>query len=91
MAMTLLGVIYYSHNILSVAYLGYMYTFRPDVFPTIRRTMAVCNVIAFVIMIAYSVAPPRLLPEEYGFVDVLHVGQKESVEIQNRCAHYTSP
>jgi hypothetical protein len=75
---------------LAVAYLGYMYTFRPDVFPTIRRTMAVCNVITFVIMIAYTVAPPRLLSKEYGFVDVLHGGQKESAGMQNRCAHYTS-
>lgn len=83
--MTLLGKIYYSHIVLGVAYLGYMYTFRPDVFPAIRRSMAVCNVIAFVIMTAYRVAPPRLLPEEYGFVDVLHGGQKHSAWTENRC------
>lgn len=83
-AMTILGKIYYSHIVLGVCYLGYMYTYRPDVFARIRRTMAVCNVIAFVIMTLYRVAPPRLLPKEYGFVDVLHGGQKHSAWTQNR-------
>lgn len=85
-AMLLLGKIYYSHIVLGVAYLGYMYTYRPDVFARIRRTMAVCNVLAFVIMSVYRVAPPRLLPKQFGFVDVLHGGQKHSAWTENRCA-----
>jgi len=83
-AMDTLGHIYYSHIVLGVAFLGYMYTYRPDVFPRIRRTMAVCNVIAFAIMSVYRVAPPRLLPKTEGFVDVLHAGQEHSAWTQNR-------
>lgn len=82
--MVFLGKIYYSHIVLGVAYLGYMYTYRPDVFARIRRTMAVCNVLAFIIMSVYRVAPPRLLPKQFGFVDVLHGGQKHSAWTQNR-------
>jgi hypothetical protein len=84
-AMETLGHVYYSHIVLGVAFIGYMYTYRPDVFPRIRRTMAVCNVIAFAIMTAYRVAPPRLLPKEQGFVDVLHAGQEHTAWTQNRC------
>jgi hypothetical protein len=76
--------------VLGVAYLGYMYTFCPDVFPSIQRTMAMCNGIAFVIMTAYRVAPPRLLPEEYGFADMLHGGQKHNAWTQDRCVHFIS-
>jgi hypothetical protein len=83
-AMETLGHVYYSHIVLGVAFLGYMYTYRPDVFPRIRRTMAVCNVIAYAIMSVYRVAPPRLLPKSEGFVDVLHAGQEHTAWTQNR-------
>jgi hypothetical protein len=84
--MRLFRQIYYSHVVLGVAFLGYMYTYRPDVYPAIRRTMAVANALAFAVMTVYRVAPPRLLPPSYGFVDVLHSGQNHTAWTQNRYA-----
>jgi hypothetical protein len=69
----ILAAIYYSHIIVSVSFLVYAYTFFPRrVFQPIRRVMATCNLVAFAILTTYRVMPPRLLPDSYGFVDVLH-------------------
>jgi hypothetical protein len=38
----------------------------------VRRTIAINNFIAFAVLTAYRCTPPRLMPESYGFVDVLH-------------------
>jgi len=71
--MSVYAKIYYSHIIVSVAFYVYAYTyFRRESFQRIRRTLAACNLVAFIILSAYRVMPPRLLPERYGFVDVLH-------------------
>jgi hypothetical protein len=75
----LLSAIYYSHIVVSVAFLAYTYaTFPRILFQSIRRTMAACNLIAFIIFTIYRVMPPRLLPEKYGFVDVLHPPDEDS-------------
>ncbi|KAK7547566.1 PAP2 superfamily-domain-containing protein [Phyllosticta citricarpa] len=77
--MNLFATIYYSHIIVGVAFLVYIYTYLPTyVFRKIRRTIATNNLIAFGILTAYRCAPPRLLPPEYGFVDVLHGGLQHS-------------
>ncbi|KAK1991938.1 integral membrane protein [Colletotrichum falcatum] len=68
-----LANIYYSHISLGIVFLVYCYTFLPScAFQRIRRTIAMDNVIAFVVVTAYRCMPPRLLPAEYGFEDVLH-------------------
>ncbi|KAJ9260425.1 hypothetical protein DTO207G8_470 [Paecilomyces variotii] len=73
--MQVLAKIYYSHIVLGVVFLVYCYTFLPRWrYHNIRRTIAMENVIAFVIITAWRCMPPRLLPEEYGFIDVLHSG-----------------
>ncbi|GAD99692.1 integral membrane protein [Paecilomyces variotii No. 5] len=73
--MSILARIYHSHIILGVVFLVYCYTFIPRWrYQNIRRTLAMENVIAFVIITAWRCMPPRLLPEEYGFIDVLHDG-----------------
>ncbi|KAJ9292795.1 hypothetical protein DTO271G3_8370 [Paecilomyces variotii] len=73
--MQVLAKIYYSHIVLGVVFLVYCYTFLPRWrYQNIRRTIAMENVIAFVIITAWRCMPPRLLPEEYGFIDVLHSG-----------------
>jgi hypothetical protein len=75
----LLSAIYYSHIVVSVSFLAYTYTCFPRrVFQPIRRTMAACNLVAFLILSIYRVMPPRLLPEKYGFVDVLHPQDEDS-------------
>ncbi|KAK8173821.1 integral membrane protein [Phyllosticta citrichinensis] len=77
--MDLFAAIYYSHIIVGIAFLVYFYTYLPTyIFRRIRRTIATNNLIAFCILTVYRCAPPRLLPPEYGFVDVLHGGSQHS-------------
>ncbi|PQE25473.1 integral membrane protein [Rutstroemia sp. NJR-2017a BBW] len=38
----------------------------------LRRTIAINNFIAFAVLTAYRCTPPRLMPDSFGFVDVLH-------------------
>ncbi|KAG8355964.1 hypothetical protein FVEN_g6133 [Fusarium venenatum] len=71
--MTILAKIYYSHISVGILFLIYIYTYLPpSTFQRIRRTIAVDNAIAFVIVTLWRCSPPRLLPPEYGFIDVLH-------------------
>jgi hypothetical protein len=71
--MSVFAKIYYSHIIVTVAFYVYAYTyFKREPFQRMRRSLAACNLIAFIILTAYRVMPPRLLPRSYGFVDVLH-------------------
>lgn len=71
--MPILANIYYSHISVGICFLVYIYTFLPaSTFQRIRRTIAADNVIAFFIITFWRCSPPRLLPQEYGFIDVLH-------------------
>ncbi|KAH8125689.1 hypothetical protein FP744_10002486 [Trichoderma asperellum] len=71
--MPALQYIYHSHIIVGVVFIIYTYTVLPPaVFRRIRRTIAVDNAIAFAIVSLWRCYPPRMLPPEYGFVDVLH-------------------
>jgi hypothetical protein len=77
--MGLYATIYYSHIIVSVAFIVYAYAyFKRESFQNIRRTIAACNLIAFIILSSYRVMPPRLLPKRYGFVDILHPANGDS-------------
>ncbi|KAJ5100246.1 hypothetical protein N7456_006298, partial [Penicillium angulare] len=70
--MNVLAKAYYSHIILGVMFLVYCYTFFPrDRYQGIRRALALINILAFTIISSWRCKPPRLLPEEYGFIDVL--------------------
>ncbi|KAM0192953.1 hypothetical protein ACHAPI_007900 [Fusarium lateritium] len=71
--MPILAKIYYSHISAGILFLIYIYTYLPpSTFQRIRRTIAADNAIAFVIASLWRCSPPRLLPPEYGFVDILH-------------------
>ncbi|KAF9870208.1 integral membrane protein [Colletotrichum karsti] len=71
--MPILAKVYYSHISLGICFLIYTYTFLPpSTFQRIRRTIAMDNVIAFVIVTSWRCMPPRMLPAEYGFIDILH-------------------
>ena len=63
--------------------------FNPDLYEKRRRTMAMCNLMAFVIFTAWPCMPPRLLSDKnlagsneealsYGFVDTVHSSSGES-------------
>ncbi|KKA26536.1 hypothetical protein TD95_005187 [Thielaviopsis punctulata] len=87
--MTILSKVYYSHITVGVIFIGYMYRYTsPPTFQRIRRTIALNNAIAFVIITVWRCYPPRLLPREYGFIDVLHSaaagGSTENVWNNNR-------
>ncbi|KAF2837073.1 hypothetical protein M501DRAFT_1018472 [Patellaria atrata CBS 101060] len=77
--MRILAYIYYAHITLGVCFIGYTYTYLPPaLFKRIRRTIAMDNLIAFIIITFWRCMPPRLLPEEYGFIDILHNGQQSA-------------
>lgn len=83
--MDILADIYYSHIVLGVAFFVYCYTYLPrGRYQIIRRTLALENVIAFAIISLWRCKPPRLLPEEFGFVDVLHQHNSGSAWTQNK-------
>ncbi|EPE07590.1 integral membrane protein [Ophiostoma piceae UAMH 11346] len=63
--------------------------FNPGLYEKRRRTMAMCNLMAFVIFTAWPCMPPRLLSDQnlagsneealsYGFVDTVHSSSGES-------------
>ncbi|KAL3481790.1 PAP2 superfamily-domain-containing protein [Aspergillus californicus] len=83
--MKFLARVYYSHIVLGVMFFVYCYTFmKRDKFQSIRRTLALENVIAFVILTLWRCTPPRLLPEEFGFTDILHSNKGGSAWTQNK-------
>lgn len=65
-------------------------TFGPHVYEARRRTMAMCNLIAFIVFTLWPCMPPRLLSDpdyngeyedeakSYGFVDTVHGTEGES-------------
>ncbi|CEL04234.1 Putative Integral membrane protein [Aspergillus calidoustus] len=80
-----LARVYYSHIIVGVVFYVYCYTFmKRDKWLNIRRTLAFENVIAFAIITLWRCTPPRLMPEEFGFVDVLHSNRGGSAWTQNK-------
>lgn len=74
----------------------------PRLYEARRRTLALCNLLAFVVFTAWPCMPPRLLSDpnirgpagtearSYGFVDTVHGrGGESSVWTQNRfCNQY---
>jgi hypothetical protein len=83
--MDILADIYYSHIIVGVAFYVYCYTYLPrNKYQAIRRTLALMNVIAFVILSLWRCTPPRLLPDDFGFIDVLHRGNSGSAWTRNK-------
>lgn len=80
----------------TVTFFAYSYySFHPAVFQRIRRTLVLCNCLAFVIFTLWPCMPPRLLPfEEFGFIDTLHTGKAASIwttnKFQNQLAAFPS-
>lgn len=71
----------------TISFLAWLYHYAPpSLFQARRRTLAVCNLMAFVVFTVWPCMPPRLLPEEDGFwfVDTVHVGKVSSVWTTNR-------
>lgn len=83
--METLASIYYSHITVGVAFYVYCYTYLSrSRYQAIRRALALMNVIAFVILSLWRCKPPRLLPDDFEFVDVLHRENSGSAWTQNK-------
>ena len=65
----------------TISFFAYSYyAFPTPIFQKVRRTLVLCNCIAFIIFTLWPCMPPRLLPfEEYGFIDTLHTGKAASI------------
>ncbi|KAI5814443.1 PAP2 superfamily-domain-containing protein [Pyronema omphalodes] len=65
----------------TVYFLAWYYSAASNhkMFAIVRRTMTLCNLLAFTIFSFYPCMPPRLLPKEYGFVDTVRRDSAESV------------
>ncbi|KAI5776501.1 PAP2 superfamily-domain-containing protein [Geopyxis carbonaria] len=71
----------------TIAFLGLLFAAAPPaLFAARRRTLALCNLMAFVVFTTWPCMPPRLLPESdgFGFVDTVHAGRVASVWTTNR-------
>jgi len=71
----------------TITFIAWLYHYAPaSLFEARRRSLAICNLMAFVIFTAWPCMPPRLLPEEdgFGFIDTVHTGKVASVWTTNR-------
>ena len=70
----------------TIAFLAAGYrTFPALAYQRIRRTLALCNCLAFIVFTLWPCMPPRLLPfEQFGFVDTLHTGKAASIWTTNK-------
>jgi len=65
----------------TVGFIAWYYYVAPDhpTFAIVRRTLTLTNHLAFLTFTFYPCMPPRLLPEEYGFLDSVRHDSAESV------------
>ncbi|TPX19043.1 uncharacterized protein E0L32_011287 [Thyridium curvatum] len=65
----------------TVGFIAFYYWFAPSHvrFCTVRRTMSLVNMFAFLIFLGYPCMPPRFLPSEFGFVDTVNAEDAQSV------------
>ncbi|KAI0048694.1 hypothetical protein FA95DRAFT_1605065 [Auriscalpium vulgare] len=85
-AITSLNRIYsFIHIPATIFFLAYFYNSqRFSVYAPVRRTMALANLLAFVVFTLWPCMPPRLLPASYGFIDTVHAGGMGSVWTTNK-------
>ena len=69
----------------TIAFLAYFYHTQPfRIYAPVRRTMALANLLAFIVFTIWPCMPPRLLPAAYGFVDTVHKHGAGSVWTTNK-------
>lgn len=66
----------------TIAFMAYSYRyFKPYIFQSTRRTLVLCNCLAFIVFSSWPCMPPRLMPyREFGYIDTLHTGKAASSE-----------
>ncbi|KAH8671974.1 PAP2 superfamily-domain-containing protein [Tricladium varicosporioides] len=70
----------------TVGFIAWWYYAAPsfNTFAVVRRTMTLTNLFAFTIFIFYPCMPPRLLPQEYGFLDTVGHNNGQSVWMKGK-------
>jgi len=70
----------------TVGFIAWYYYVAPsfNTFAIVRRTMTLTNLLAFTIFIFYPCMPPRLLPQEYGFLDSVGHNNAQSVWMEGK-------
>ncbi|KAK2762765.1 hypothetical protein FQN54_000939 [Arachnomyces sp. PD_36] len=65
----------------TVGFIAWYYYVAPShaTFANVRRTLTLTNLFAFVTFTFYPCMPPRLLPEEYGFLDSVRHDNAQSI------------
>ena len=63
------------------SFIAWYYYVAPNhnTFAIVRRTLTLTNLFAFCVFTLYPCMPPRLLPEEYGFLDTVRHDNAESI------------
>ena len=63
------------------SFIAWYYYVAPShsTFAIVRRTLTLTNLLAFLTFTIYPCMPPRLLPEEYGFVDSVRHDNAQSI------------
>jgi uncharacterized membrane protein len=74
----------------TVYFMAWYYYAAPThaLFAVARRTMTLCNLLAFCIFTAYPCMPPRLLPKEFGFIDTVRRDDAESVWMSGKFVNH---
>ncbi|RPA93168.1 hypothetical protein L873DRAFT_1838131 [Choiromyces venosus 120613-1] len=74
----------------SVFFIAWYYYSAPNhaIFAVVRRTVTLCNWMAFVIFAFFPCMPPRLLPTEYGFIDTVRHDNAESVWMSGKFVNH---
>jgi hypothetical protein len=62
-----------AHFVVTMAVLAWLYRYRPARYRRWRVVLFAATAAAVVGFVVFPVAPPRMLPPSYGFVDTLHV------------------
>ncbi len=69
-----------THFLVPAAILAWLVLRHPERYARARTALAVMTAVAFVCFWLYPVAPPRLLPSSFGFVDTLRDGASGHLE-----------
>jgi len=69
-----------THFLIPAAILAWLVLRHPERYARARTALAVMTAVAFVCFWLYPVAPPRLLPASFGFVDTLRDGASGHLE-----------
>jgi hypothetical protein len=82
---TLNKIYSYVHIPATIGFMVYFFKYAPaPIFRRVRRTLVTCNLLAFIVFTSWPCMPPRLLPEEWGFVDTVHKNKHASAWTTNK-------